>query len=103
MSKFKVGIYRFAETDTNRAEEIRVVKITPHYVYFHIVVYHGCSYSLYDVKFRRKIITNAWGGESVKQFYYAWNTIFTPTAQQLNCDSGFDTLVIDANELLEIE
>ena len=103
MSKFKIGKFRFEDTDPDKAEEIHITKITPQYVFFHIVDYHGCNYSLDDVKFRRKIFTDEYGGQEIKRFYYVWNTIFTPTARQLDSDSGFDTLLIYAMDLIEIK
>ena len=103
MSKFKIGKFRFEDTDPDKAEEIHITKITPHFVFFHIVVYHGCYYSLDDVKFKRKIFTDEYGNQETKQFYYAWNTIFRPTARQLDSDSGFDNLSIDAMDLIEIK
>lgn len=97
-SKFAVGRYRITD-DEKRAEDIRIVKITPSFITFNIVEYHGWDYSLYDVKFNRKIHTNSRGVEYIKPIYYVWNTIFRPTAQELDSDSGFDVLFIEADEL----
>tara|TARA_R110002012_G_scaffold313419_2_gene525008 strand:- start:122 stop:454 length:333 start_codon:yes stop_codon:yes gene_type:complete len=98
MSKFAVGRYRLCESET-RAEDIRIIKITPSFITFHIVEYHGYTYSLYDVIVRRKIHTDKYGNEYINVFYYRWNAIFKPTAQELDMDCKFDALSINADDL----
>jgi len=98
MSKFVVGRYRLTDDET-RAEDIQIIKITPSFITFHIVEYHGYSYSLYDVKFKRKIHTDEFGNEYIKPIYYKWNTLFTPSSKELDSDCGFDDLQINADEL----
>jgi len=96
--KFVVGQYRITDDET-RAEDIRIIKINQQFITFHIVEYHGWLYSLYDIKFRRKIHTDKYGNEYIKPIYYVWNTIFKPSAKQLDSDSGFDVFLCNAEEL----
>lgn len=97
--KFAVGKYRITDNET-RAEDIRIIKITPSRAIIHIVEYHGSNYSLYDTTISRKIFTNNTNGnEYINPIYYVWNTIFKPSSQQLDSDSGFDVLLLRADEL----
>jgi hypothetical protein len=97
--KFAIGNYRITDDET-RAEDIRIIKITPSRVVIHIVEYHGSNYSLHDKTISRKIFTNNTdGNEYINTIYYYGNEIFNPSSQQLDSDSGFDCLFLRANEL----
>ena len=91
--EFKIGRYK-KDDMSNGGGDIRITKIKNGFVWIDIKSYHGCSYSLYNVKVRRKIFRDKYGNEYIKPLYYVWNTIFKPSAQQLDSDSGFDILHI---------
>ena len=99
MAKFDIG--RYCLCDEKNTDEILITKITPTYITLHIKTHHGFLYSLDDVKLRRKIFTDEYGYEYIKPIYFVWNTIFTPTAQEKDSDSGFDVLYLQAEHLFK--
>jgi hypothetical protein len=95
--KFAIGCYSLEDDENNT--DIRITKITPTYVSLHIIQYNGTSYSLDNVKLRRKIYNDGYT-EYIKPIYYVWNTILNLTAKQKDSDCGFDVLHIHADDLI---
>ena len=108
-SKFKIGRYGIdikQPTDTHdiwitkiTIDDIKITKTTPRYITLHIKTHHGLLYSLDDVKLRRKIYTDEYDNEYLKPIYFVWNTIINPTTKQIDSDSGFDILHLQADDL----
>jgi len=91
--EFKIGRYKITDMSADGGV-ILITKIKNGFVWFDIKSYDGWSYSLYNVKVRRKIFRDKYGDEYIKPLHYVWNTIFTPSARQIDSESGFDRLDI---------